>query len=105
MASQRSLQNDHHGQRSTMFDATFTPRGAHVSTLRANGQIRYWITVIFGHLKALGGTGEAADLIKETLVNVLDVKVASSACPEPVNWYGVVTVESRRSQRAYSKVF
>ncbi|KAA8643314.1 uncharacterized protein ATNIH1004_010081 [Aspergillus tanneri] len=68
-----------------MFDATFTPRGAHVSTLRANGQIRYWITVIFGHLKALGGTGEAADLIKETLVNVLDVKVASSACPEPVN--------------------
>ncbi|KAI9042323.1 catalase catA [Aspergillus affinis] len=87
------------GQRSTMFDATFIPGGPHVSVLKTNGQIRYWITETFGHLKALGGTGEAADLIKQTLVNALDVNIATSA--EPVNWYGVVTAGSPQKPESF----
>ncbi|RAH57767.1 catalase A [Aspergillus piperis CBS 112811] len=79
------------GQRSTMFDATFIPGGPHVETLRKNGQMRYWIAETFGHLKPLAGTGEAAELIKEALGSVLDVQVATSSKPQPVEWYGVVT--------------
>ncbi|KAH8431393.1 catalase catA [Aspergillus melleus] len=89
------------GQRSTMFDATFIPGGPHVSVLKTNGQIRYWITETFGHLKALGGTGEAADLIKQTLANALDVNIATSV--EPVNWYGVVTAGSPRKPESFGE--
>ncbi|EAW08738.1 catalase catA [Aspergillus clavatus NRRL 1] len=91
--SSKGVIPDHHydGQRSTMFDATFIPGGSHVATLRKNGQIKYWITETFGHLKALGATGEAVDLVKETLGGALDVEVASSKSSEPVEWYGVVT--------------
>ena len=74
-----------------MFDATFIPGGPHVESLKANGQIRYWIIETFGHLKALGATGEAAAFIKEALGSSLDVKVATSDHPQPVEWYGIVT--------------
>jgi catalase len=92
-SASKGIVPDHHydGQRSTMFDATFIPGGPHVATLRQNGQIKYWISETFGHLKALGATGEAVELVKETLGGALDVQVASSQSSEPVEWYGVVT--------------
>ena len=79
------------GQRSTMFDATFIPGGSHIPTLRANNQIRYWIMEAFGHLKAIGATGEASDLVRQTLATVSGLQVATTAKPDPVEWYGVVT--------------
>ncbi|KAG2414948.1 catalase A [Aspergillus terreus] len=93
------------GQRSTMFDATFIPGGPHVSTLRKNGQIRYWITETFGHLKALGATDEAAELVKETLGAALDVQVATSTQPEPREWYGVVTAGAKRKPESFKEGF
>ncbi|KAL2786346.1 catalase-like domain-containing protein [Aspergillus keveii] len=93
------------GQRSTMFDATFIPGGSHVETLKKNGQIRYWIAETFGHLKALGATGEAATLVKEVLGSMLDVQVAGADSPEPVEWYGVVTARGPEKPESFSEGF
>ncbi|KAK9479571.1 catalase-like domain-containing protein [Lipomyces japonicus] len=96
---------DHYydGQRSTLFDATFIPGGSHVSTLRKNGQIRYWIAETFGHLKALGATGEAANLVKESLASDLGVNMAISTDLKPIEWYGVVTVGSKQKPESFSE--
>ncbi|RHZ73355.1 hypothetical protein CDV55_108329 [Aspergillus turcosus] len=103
--SSKGIVPDHHydGQRSTMFDATFIPGGPHVATLRQNGQIKYWISETFGHLKALGATGEAVDLVKETLSGTLDVQVASSQSPDPVEWYGVVTAGGKQKPESFKE--
>jgi catalase len=103
--SSKGIIPDHHydGQRSTMFDATFIPGGPHVASLRQNGQIKYWISETFGHLKALGATGEAVDLVKETLGGTLDVQVASSQSPEPVEWYGVVTAGGKQKPESFKE--
>ncbi|KAI9934025.1 hypothetical protein ASPWEDRAFT_48635 [Aspergillus wentii DTO 134E9] len=97
------------GQRSTMFDTTFIPGGSHIPALQRNGQIRHWIAETFGHLKALGATGEAADLVRHTLVNSsggsLDVKAASPEHPEPIEWYGVVTVGGRQTRGSFGESF
>ncbi|KAL5333297.1 catalase A [Aspergillus crustosus] len=93
------------GQRSTMFDATFIPGGSHVQTLNSNGQIKYWIAETFGHLKALGATGEAGPFIKEVLGSMLDVEVAGADSPEPVEWYGVVTARGPKSPESFSEGF
>ncbi|KAJ5166332.1 spore-specific catalase CatA [Penicillium canariense] len=84
---------DHHidGVRSTLFDATFIPGGPHVKTLAQNGQIKHWICESFGHLKAIGATAEAVDLVNEALGAVEGLQVASSSSFEPVESYGVVT--------------
>jgi catalase len=79
------------GQRSTMFDATFVPGGSHITTLSKNGQLRFWIVESFGHLKALGATGEACEFFKQVLGKAIDVQLASSASTDSVEWYGVVT--------------
>ncbi|KAL4962444.1 catalase catA [Aspergillus stella-maris] len=91
------------GQRSTMFDATFIPGGDHIKTLQQNGQIRYWIAETFGHLKALAATGEAAQLVKEVLGNVIGVEVAGADAKEPVEWYGVVTARGPESAESFSE--
>ncbi|RHZ46979.1 catalase catA [Aspergillus thermomutatus] len=103
--SSKGVIPEHHydGQRSTMFDATFIPGGPHVAALRQNGQIKYWISETFGHLKALGATGEAVDLVKETLGGTLDVQVASSQSPEPVEWYGVVTAGGKQKPESFKE--
>lgn len=77
------------GVRSTLFDATFIPGGPHIKALWQSGQVRHWIAEAFGHLKALGASGNATELIKESLSAVPDLQIASSA---PVDWYGVVTI-------------
>ncbi|KAJ5669359.1 spore-specific catalase CatA [Penicillium macrosclerotiorum] len=77
------------GVRSTLFDATFVPGGPHIKELAQNSQVEHWIAESFGHLKALGATGEAVELVKNSLEAVKELQVASSS--EPVEWYGVVT--------------
>lgn len=79
------------GQRSTMFDATFIPGGSHVTTLRQNNQICYWIMEAFGHLKPIGATGEGAELVRYALSTAAGLQVATAGKPDPVSWYGVVT--------------
>jgi catalase len=93
------------GMRSTMFDATFIPGGSHVETLQKNGQIRYWIAETFGHLKALGAMGEAAQLVREVLGNVMGLQVAGADSDEPVEWYGVVTARGPESAESLSEGF
>lgn len=89
------------GQRSTMFDATFIPGGSHIKTLKPNGQLRYWISESFGHLKAIGATGEAVQLVKDVLGTAVDVQVAGS--DSPVEWYGVVTASGPQKPESFSE--
>ncbi|KAJ9287318.1 hypothetical protein DTO021C3_5009 [Paecilomyces variotii] len=91
------------GMRSTMFDATFIPGGPHIKTLAKNGQIRYWISETFGHLKALGATGEAVDLVKETLSIVPGLKVADTSSSGVTEWYGVVTAHGTQKPENFSE--
>lgn len=82
---------DHHleGQRSTMYDSVFVPGGAKsVETLRKNGRAVHWIREAFGHLKAIGGTGEAVSFIKQA-VELPGMEFSAAA--DVVNSYGVVT--------------
>ncbi|EEP78713.1 catalase A [Uncinocarpus reesii 1704] len=84
---------DHHydGQRSTMFDATFVPGGSHVKNIGKIGQIRHWIAESFGHLKPIGATGEAVNLVAQALSAVPEVEVADASDGQVVESYGVVT--------------
>ncbi|BCR84034.1 catalase catA [Aspergillus chevalieri] len=82
------------GQRSTMFDATFIPGGSHVKQLQNNNQLRYWVQESFGHLKAIGATGEATDFVRQNLATVDGLQVATPAKAEPLDWYGVVTARA-----------
>ncbi|GAD91562.1 catalase A [Paecilomyces variotii No. 5] len=104
-SSSKGVTPDHFydGMRSTMFDATFIPGGPHVKTLAKNGQIRYWISETFGHLKALGATGEAVDFVKETLSVVPGLKVASSSDTGVIEWYGVVTAHGPQKPESFSE--
>ncbi|KAL1955823.1 hypothetical protein VTO42DRAFT_8062 [Malbranchea cinnamomea] len=80
------------GQRSTLFDATFIPGGSHVRKIGEIGQIRHWIAESFGHCKIIGATGEAVNLIKESLGETASRIETSDASGEGVvESYGVVT--------------
>ncbi|OJJ43848.1 hypothetical protein ASPZODRAFT_161412 [Penicilliopsis zonata CBS 506.65] len=105
--SKKGVVPDHqyNGVRSTLFDATFIPGGPHIQTLIKNGQFRYWIAETFGHLKTLGGTGEAADLLKHVLGSEVDVKVAAPTDTAPVEWYGVVTAGGRQRAESFGQGF
>lgn len=84
---------DHHfdGQRSTMFDATFVPGGsaAYIKSLSQMGLARHWIAETFGHLKPLGATGAAVELVKSALAGVPGLQTTADA--GATEWYGVVT--------------
>lgn len=87
-----SVQPDHHfeGQRSTMFDALFVPGGEQsIQTLAKNGRALHYIREAFGHLKAIGGTGEAA-LLFDKAFQLPEVSLSSTG--EAVESYGVVTL-------------
>ncbi|KAF2681070.1 catalase-domain-containing protein [Lentithecium fluviatile CBS 122367] len=82
---------DHHleGMRSTLFDSVFVPGGAQsVETLRKNGRAVHWIREAFGHLKAIGATGEAVMFVKDAC-NLPGMEFSTSG--ETVDSYGVVT--------------
>ncbi|KAI1099937.1 catalase [Jackrogersella minutella] len=86
------VQPDHHleGMRSTMFDAIFVPGGVEsIKTLSKNGRALHWVREAFGHLKAIGGTGEAVQLFK--LAFALP-EIEISTTEQAVESYGVVTM-------------
>jgi len=90
-SSGKGVTPDHHleGMRSTMFDSLYIPGGSEsVTTLGKSGRALHWIKEAFGHLKAIGATGEAVELVRKA--TALD-ELSFSAGGEVVNSYGVVT--------------
>lgn len=88
----KGIRPDHHleGFRSTMVDAVFVPGGREsVDTLKKNGRALHWVREAFGHLKAIGGTGEAVELLQMAF-QLPGVQLSSGA--EAVESYGVVTL-------------
>ncbi|KUI65198.1 Catalase-1 [Cytospora mali] len=82
----------HHleGFRSTMVDAVFVPGGREsIDTLKKNGRALHWVREAFGHLKAIGGTGEAVELLNLAF-QLPGVQLSSGS--EAVESYGVVTL-------------
>ncbi|WEW61490.1 catalase 1 [Emydomyces testavorans] len=89
----KGVMPDHYydGQRSTLFDATFIPGGSHIRKLSEIGQIQHWVTESFGHLKPIGATGEAVNLLAHALRAVPEVELADASDGTTVESYGVVT--------------
>jgi catalase len=88
----KGIKPDHHleGLRSTLVDAVFIPGGEKsVVTLGKSGRALHWIREAFGHLKAIGATGEAVKLVNDTLALK---QVSISFDHSAVESYGVVTV-------------
>lgn len=88
----KGIRPDHHleGYRSTMVDAVFVPGGREsIDTLKKNGRALHWVREAFGHLKTVGGTGEATELLQAAF-QLPGVQLASGA--EAVESYGVVTL-------------
>ncbi|KAI1396029.1 catalase [Hypoxylon fuscum] len=86
------VQPDHHleGMRSTMFDAVFVPGGAEsIKTLSKSGRALHWIREAFGHLKTIGGSGEAVELFKLAFA-LPEIQVSTN--DQAVESYGVVTI-------------
>lgn len=80
------------GMRSTMFDSVFIPGGAKsIETLRKNGRAVHWVREAFGHLKAIGATGEAVAFVREAC-QLPGISFSTSG--EVVDSYGVVTSSS-----------
>lgn len=88
----KGIRPDHHleGYRSTMVDAVFVPGGREsIDTLKKNGRALHWVREAFGHLKTVGGTGEAVELLQASF-QLPGVQLANGA--ETVESYGVVTL-------------
>jgi catalase len=89
--SGKGVQPDHHleGMRSTLFDSVYVPGGAKsIETLRKNGRAVHWVREAFGHLKAIGATGEAVQFVKDAC-DLPGMQFSTSG--EVVDSYGVVT--------------
>jgi catalase len=95
-------EHQYDGMRSTMFDATFIPGGSHIKTLAKNGQIRHWISESFGHLKAIGATGEAVELVNRVLRDVDGLKFAAQGTGV-VESYGVVTAAGPQKPESFKE--
>lgn len=90
-SSGKGVKPDYHleGMRSTMFDSIFIPGGANsIATLRKNGRALHWVREAYAHLKAIGGTGEAVELIKDAC-SLPGMEFSASG--EVLDSYGVVT--------------
>ncbi|KAK0717576.1 catalase-like domain-containing protein [Lasiosphaeria miniovina] len=87
-----SVTPHHHleGFRSTMVDALFVPGGEQsIKTLSRNGRALHWVRESFGHLKAIGATGEAAALVQNAIALP---QITASVSGDVVERYGVVTI-------------
>jgi catalase len=81
---------EHHFEafRSTGFDTLYIPGGDHVATLLKNGRVIHWVREAFGHLKAIGATGEGVALVREACgVPGMDFSTSTDV----MDSYGVVT--------------
>ncbi|KAI9660017.1 MAG: catalase A [Bathelium mastoideum] len=90
--SGKGVQPDHHleGMRSTLFDALFIPGGEQsINTLRKQGRALHWVREAFGHLKAIGATGEAVSFLRDAVLLPQGVKLSYGE--DLTNSYGVVT--------------
>jgi catalase len=73
-----------------MFDALFIPGGkSSIVTLKKNGRALHWVREAFGHLKAIGATGEGVQLVKDAC-GLQQITLSSSG--QVVESYGVVTI-------------
>jgi len=82
---------EHHmeGMRSTLFDSVFVPGGAKsIETLRKTGRAVHWVREAFGHLKAIGATGEGVQFVRDAC-DLPGMEFSTSA--DVVDSYGVVT--------------
>jgi catalase len=89
--SGKGVKPDHHleGMRSALFDSIFVPGGAEsIKTLRKSGRALHWVREAFGHLKAIGATGEAVAFVKEAC-GIQGMAFSESG--DVVDSYGVVT--------------
>ncbi|TWU78577.1 hypothetical protein ED733_003956 [Metarhizium rileyi] len=97
-SSSKGVTPDHHfeGQRSTLFDAVFIPGGEDsVSTLMKMGRVTHYVREAFGHLKTIGATGEAVELVK----NAIQLEdVAMSRDSDAILSYGVATLRDPRPE-------
>jgi catalase len=90
-SNSEGVQADHHleGQRSTMYDSVFIPGGAKsIETLSKNGRAVHWVREAYGHLKAIGATGEGVDLVR-LAVGIPGMEFSTAG--DVVESYGVVT--------------
>jgi catalase len=95
-AGGKGVKPDHHleGLRSTMVDAIFVPGGAEsIKTLTKSGRALHWLREAFGHLKAIGATGEGVDLVRMA-IELPSVALNISSNHETVESYGVVTMHT-----------
>jgi catalase len=103
-----STKPDHHldGMRSTMFDAVFVPGGEDsIKTLIGIGLARFWVREAFGHLKAIGATGEGVRLVEAAVKEVEGARLAKSSGDGVVEWYGVVTAGPSPDPRSLKEAF
>ncbi|KAF4967905.1 hypothetical protein FZEAL_10464 [Fusarium zealandicum] len=95
-SSSKGVVPDHHleGQRSTMFDAIFIPGGEKsIQTLAKNGRALHYVREAFGHLKAIGGTGEAVQFIDKA-IQLSEISLSTTDESDVVESYGVVTLKN-----------
>ena len=86
----KGVSPEHHFEavRSTAFDTLYIPGGDHVATLLKNGRVIHWVREAFGHLKAIGATGEGVQLVREACGVP---GMAFSTSTDAMDSYGVVT--------------
>jgi len=97
-SSGKGVTPDHHleGMRSTMFDSVFVPGGQEsITTLQKNGRALHWVREAFGHLKAIGATGEAVSFVKDACA-LPGVEFSESG--GVVDSYGVVTAKQTQPE-------
>lgn len=87
-----SVTPHHHleGFRSVMVDALFIPGGEKsIQTLSKSGRALHWVREAFGHLKAIGATGEGVELVNKAIA-LPEVAVSSSG--DAHESFGVITL-------------
>jgi catalase len=86
----KGISPEHHFEafRSTTFDTLYIPGGDHVTNLRRSGRVVHWVREAFGHLKPIGATGEAVDLVRDAC-NAQGMTFSTTG--DVVDCYGVVT--------------
>ena len=97
--SGKGVQPDHHfeGMRSTMFDSVFIPGGSHIETLKNNGRVVHWVREAFGHLKAIGATGEGVELVK-LACDLPGMQFSAAGSQDVADCYGVVTAGAAKPE-------
>ena len=73
-----------------MFDSIFIPGGSHIETLRKQCHVVHSVREAFGHLKAIGATGEAVNLVN-VACEVDGMSFSATGSHDVVDSYGFMT--------------